>query len=51
MIILQGQRADIVKRGDNLQPEGEFQKRPDKTWAPGIFLLQLIVKCTYILII
>ena len=30
-----GERANIVKRGDNLQPEGEFQKRPDQTWAPG----------------
>ena len=28
MAFIQGQRADIVKRGDNLQPEGEFQKRP-----------------------
>ena len=24
-----------MKRGDNLQPEGEFQKRPDQEWAPG----------------
>ncbi len=30
-----GERANIVKRGDNLQPEGDFQKRPDQTWAPG----------------
>ena len=24
-----------MKRGDNLQPEGDFSKRPDATWAPG----------------
>ena len=30
-----GERANIVKRGDNLQPEGDFSKRPDATWAPG----------------
>ena len=35
MVYISGQRADIVKRGDNLQPEGEFQKRPDQEWAPG----------------
>jgi hypothetical protein len=34
-IIFVGERANIVKRGDNLQPEGDFQKRPDQTWAPG----------------
>ena len=33
--IFSGERANIVKRGDNLQPEGEFQRRPDQTWAPG----------------
>ena len=35
VIFVLGQRADIVKRGDNLQPEGEFQKRPDQEWSPG----------------
>ena len=30
-----GERASVIKRDDNLHPEGEFQKRPDKTWAPG----------------
>ena len=35
MVCISGQRADIVKRGDNLQPEGEFQKRPDQEWSPG----------------
>ena len=24
-----------MRRGDNLQPEGDFSKRPDATWAPG----------------
>merc|ERR1711892_424380 len=30
-----GERANIVRRGDNLQPEGDFAKRPDAKWAPG----------------
>ena len=30
-----GERASIVKRDDNLQPEGKFTKRPDGLWAPG----------------
>ena len=30
-----GERASVVRRDDNLHPEGEFQKRPDQTWAPG----------------
>merc|ERR1712037_212098 len=30
-----GERANVIKRDDNLQPEGEFHKRPDQTWAPG----------------
>ena len=24
-----------MKRDDNLDPEGEFHKRPDQVWAPG----------------
>ena len=30
-----GERSRIVKRDDNLHPEGEFHKRPDQVWAPG----------------
>ena len=30
-----GERSTIVKRDDNLHPEGEFHKRPDQVWAPG----------------
>ena len=30
-----GQRANIIKRGDNLFLEGEFQKRPIQTWSPA----------------
>ena len=30
-----GERANVIKRDDNLHPEGTFQKRPDQTWAPG----------------
>ena len=33
--IFLGERASIVKRDDNLHPEGDFQKRPDQKWAPG----------------
>ena len=34
-IINSGERSRIVKRNDNLHPEGEFHKRPDQVWAPG----------------
>ena len=34
-IINLGERSRIVKRDDNLHPEGEFHKRPDQVWAPG----------------
>ena len=30
-----GDRASVIKRDDNLQPEGEFSKRLDTSWAPG----------------
>ena len=30
-----GERSRVVKRDDNLHPEGEFHKRPDQVWAPG----------------
>ena len=25
----------MIKRDDNLHPEGEFHKRPEGIWAPG----------------
>ena len=34
-IINAGERSTIVRRDDNLHPEGEFHKRPDQVWAPG----------------
>ena len=34
-IIDVGERSKVVKRDDNLHPEGEFHKRPDQVWAPG----------------
>ena len=30
-----GERASVVKRADNLKPEGDFIKRDDGTWVPG----------------
>ena len=30
-----GEKADIVRRDDNLQPEGDFSKRPQTKWQPG----------------
>ena len=34
-IVVIGERSTIVKRDDNLHPEGEFHKRPEGIWAPG----------------
>ena len=34
-IINSGERPTMVKKDDNLHPEGEFHKRPDQVWAPG----------------
>ena len=31
----QGERSDVIKRTDNLRPEGNFAQRPDDEWAPG----------------
>ena len=30
-----GQRADVVKHPDNLQPEGQFTTRQPEHWSPG----------------
>ena len=35
LIKIIGERSRVVKRDDNLHPEGEFHKRPDQVWAPG----------------
>ena len=32
---LLGQRSQVIKRDDNLHPEGEFHKRPDTIWSQG----------------
>ena len=30
-----GERSQVIKRDDNLHPEGEFHKRPDTIWSQG----------------
>ena len=30
-----GERANVIKHPDNLQPEGKFVERVQETWAPG----------------
>ena len=30
-----GDRADVVKRPDNLKPEGKFEEKPKEHWRPG----------------
>ena len=31
----QGEKFGIIKRDDNLHPEGDFDKRPQQKWQPG----------------
>ena len=33
--ICDGERAPIVKREDNLKPEGTFSKKAEEVWRPG----------------
>ena len=35
VVVLLGERANVVKHQDNLQPEGQFSVREPEKWAPG----------------
>ena len=34
-----GERAPVIKRQDNLKPEGKFEEKVKEEWSPGKHLL------------